>query len=105
MKLVQIFGKIVRFQGKFDGVLSLSGTLGFWFRVRVASGFWNIEKFGFGLFRAYEIMKSSGSGSFGFVKMPQVRVGFSGSGKPDPSLLSTSYTEQDKERKGYFETL
>ena len=33
-------------------------------------------------------MKTSGSGCFGLGKMPRVRVGFSGSGKPDPSLLN-----------------
>ena len=32
-------------------------------------------------------MKTSGSGCFGLGKLPRVRVGFSGSGKPDPSLL------------------
>ena len=35
-------------------------------------------------------MKTSGSGCFGLGKMPRVRVGFSGSGKPDPSLSFTT---------------
>ena len=60
--------------GLFGQFSSSSGTLGFQFRVRVASGFRNLEKFGLGQFRAFENLKSSGSGSFGYWKMPRVRV-------------------------------